>query len=266
MNGAQQGFNQAIDFGLHGDVHVYTGNTQNMGVVPWAAYDPIFYLHHCQIDRLWASWNAAGRKNPNFGTTKFVFANDKGQRVERLANDFLDLSKLDYKYDHLEPVTNPCPVSPAAAVSLKVATRTTPVPLGPGPVKMTMAAPPGPQAAVPLPTRVEKMSPNHRLYLVLRNLMTTGQPGVPYDLYLQVANGAATDDLYVGTINFFEFEHMHAGTPPADRFYSFDITDLAKRLQKAKKLTATPELTIVPGGKPAADAKPVIGEVSIVEQ
>ena len=30
-----------------------------MASVPSAAYDPIFYLHHANIDRLWADWQAA---------------------------------------------------------------------------------------------------------------------------------------------------------------------------------------------------------------
>ena len=30
-----------------------------MGSVPTAAYDPIFYLHHANVDRLWADWQAA---------------------------------------------------------------------------------------------------------------------------------------------------------------------------------------------------------------
>jgi tyrosinase len=43
--------------GVHGSVHVRTGG--DMGGVPTAAYDPIFYLHHANIDRLWADWQAA---------------------------------------------------------------------------------------------------------------------------------------------------------------------------------------------------------------
>jgi hypothetical protein len=43
--------------GVHGSVHVRTGG--DMGSVPSAAYDPIFYLHHANIDRLWADWQAA---------------------------------------------------------------------------------------------------------------------------------------------------------------------------------------------------------------
>ena len=43
--------------GVHGSVHGRTGG--DMGSVPSAAYDPIFYLHHANIDRLWADWQTA---------------------------------------------------------------------------------------------------------------------------------------------------------------------------------------------------------------
>ena len=44
VSNSQQGFNMALDQGLHGSVHVLVGNDQNMGQVPWAAGDPIFWL------------------------------------------------------------------------------------------------------------------------------------------------------------------------------------------------------------------------------
>lgn len=42
--------------GVHGSVHVRTGG--DMQSVPSAAFDPIFYLHHANIDRLWAQWQS----------------------------------------------------------------------------------------------------------------------------------------------------------------------------------------------------------------
>jgi tyrosinase len=39
---------------IHDGVHVWTGGT--MGNIPTAAYDPLFYAHHCMIDRLWYLW------------------------------------------------------------------------------------------------------------------------------------------------------------------------------------------------------------------
>ncbi len=38
----------------HGNVHVWVGG--HMGDIPFAAYDPIFWAHHCMIDRLWRMW------------------------------------------------------------------------------------------------------------------------------------------------------------------------------------------------------------------
>jgi tyrosinase len=39
---------------IHDGVHVWTGGT--MGEIPVAAYDPLFWAHHCMIDRLWYLW------------------------------------------------------------------------------------------------------------------------------------------------------------------------------------------------------------------
>lgn len=38
----------------HGGLHVWVGG--DMGSVPIAAYDPIFWVHHCNVDRYWAEW------------------------------------------------------------------------------------------------------------------------------------------------------------------------------------------------------------------
>lgn len=41
----------------HGGLHVWVGG--DMGRVPTAAYDPIFWLHHCNVDRQWWQWQQA---------------------------------------------------------------------------------------------------------------------------------------------------------------------------------------------------------------
>jgi tyrosinase len=40
--------------GIHDGVHGWTGGA--MGFIPIAAYDPVFWAHHCMIDRLWYLW------------------------------------------------------------------------------------------------------------------------------------------------------------------------------------------------------------------
>lgn len=39
---------------VHGEVHGWVGGI--MGVIKWAAYDPIFYAHHVMVDRAWRLW------------------------------------------------------------------------------------------------------------------------------------------------------------------------------------------------------------------
>ena len=39
---------------VHDGIHGWVGGT--MGIIAWAAYDPIFWSHHAMIDRLWAIW------------------------------------------------------------------------------------------------------------------------------------------------------------------------------------------------------------------
>jgi tyrosinase len=40
--------------GLHDRVHVWTGG--HMGMIPFAAFDPIFWAHHTMVDRVWRLW------------------------------------------------------------------------------------------------------------------------------------------------------------------------------------------------------------------
>jgi len=49
---------------IHNGVHVWVGGT--MGWIPTAPADPIFWMHHANIDRLWSVWQAAHPGlNPN---------------------------------------------------------------------------------------------------------------------------------------------------------------------------------------------------------
>jgi tyrosinase len=64
-------FNQTLDNQPHGAVHVDTGSgDQQVTQGGWmtstvtASFDPIFWLHHSEIDRFWAGWNAAGNATP----------------------------------------------------------------------------------------------------------------------------------------------------------------------------------------------------------
>src|SRR5215216_6300022 len=196
---AVQGFNLALDSNLHGSVHVLTGNNLGMGRIPWAANDPIFWLHHCNIDRLWASWNAApGRNNPNTATwlnKTFTFADENGVRVVGRVRDFRNIMPLRYRYEELAPVPS-CPPGTAAAGPPRVRARiAAAVELSGAPVKARLAAPPSAAAGLDdLVARVRNLGPNRRLFVVIRRLNAQAPPGTLFNVFLELPGDVAGAD------------------------------------------------------------------------
>lgn len=81
-----------------------------MRAVNTAARDPIFWLHHANIDRLWERWLqlGGGRADPvqdaNWMTSSFTFfdvdANGQAVEVQLSAQDILNtVQQMDYTYD-----------------------------------------------------------------------------------------------------------------------------------------------------------------------
>lgn len=99
----------------HGQIHLMIGgriedaagsvHTAPMGDPRFAARDPIFWLHHCNIDRLWERWLDQGdsRANPLDDTTwmdtAFTFFDETGRAVQMTARDVLNPYALGYRYD-----------------------------------------------------------------------------------------------------------------------------------------------------------------------
>lgn len=76
---------RAMEEGSHGRPHVWTGGTMNSGSSP---ADPLFYLHHCNIDRIWAVWQ---RNNPPPGTTQYT-TDECGTCFNRVQAAFVPLN------------------------------------------------------------------------------------------------------------------------------------------------------------------------------
>jgi len=55
-NGTFNTFAPALE-GIHNSGHVWVGGS--MRSVPTAPCDPVFWMHHCEIDRIWAAWQTA---------------------------------------------------------------------------------------------------------------------------------------------------------------------------------------------------------------
>jgi hypothetical protein len=141
-----------------------------------------------------------------------------------------------------------------------------PVALGAGPVAVTLA-PAG--SAAPLSARVATVRQDRKVYLVVKGLGTDEQPDVIYQVYLGLPPGVAPkpDGLhYVGSLNFFNAPKSGPAAARDPRFYSFDVTDLLKTLQSNKSLGDAATVTIVPADTPRDSARPMIGEIALVEQ
>ncbi|NUS37480.1 MAG: tyrosinase family protein [Lysobacter sp.] len=277
-----QGFCRSIDNGIHGRIHVLTGTTKDMGAVPYAARDPLFWTHHISIDRMWASWNLNGGVNPataTWATKTFVFVDANGQRVTGRILDYFDIAPLGYTYDNFIPPAGTTgatttakaatALAPTGVTSQRVAATRNGVNLGAVPVHAPL---------LPVQTTrsgpvlgLDARHPAQRTYLVVKDLHTWAQPGVLYHLYLNPGQGRAKldPDHYVGNINFFDAQFHDHGNSALDmalgeNFYSFDVTDLLRRLERAGGAAARDALlvSIAPGGRPEGGS-PLIGTIEL---
>ena len=141
-------------------------------------------------------------------------------------------------------------------------------------MQVTLEAPPGPEGAtVSLKDRVRQLKPRKHLYVIAKNLRADVQPGVLYHVYFDLPAGTRpkpgkSDPHYIGTLNFFNAMTADHG-PEAmatDTFVSFDATRVARNLHLTKRLSNKPSLTIAPANEPEAGARPVVGELTVVEQ
>jgi hypothetical protein len=64
--------------------------------------DPIFWLHHCNVDRIWAEWQAAGNTTPPLNRNyDNQFVNEVGQPVPASSASALHIAPMGYTYDTL---------------------------------------------------------------------------------------------------------------------------------------------------------------------
>jgi hypothetical protein len=105
----QTGPHGRVESQPHDVIHVAVGGSGGWMTDPdTAARDPIFWLHHCNIDRLWEHWRAlgGGRSNPTaddtWMNTAFTFYDENGNKVGLTGTDILDTqNQLGYSYDDL---------------------------------------------------------------------------------------------------------------------------------------------------------------------
>jgi tyrosinase len=79
---------------IHDQIHGWCGG--DMGQVAIAAFDPIFWSHHCMIDRIWYLWQLKNGINNIPDDYKDKTLAPFNMRVR----DVLDINRLGYEYAH----------------------------------------------------------------------------------------------------------------------------------------------------------------------
>jgi tyrosinase len=281
----------ALERTPHGDVHVQIGGDRTppsggrgfMSLFETAGLDPIFWLHHANIDRLWVVWHNApvGRLDPTDAAwtrprKPFDFHDEAGRPKTGVPADAVDTATLGYTYEDVSYPTPPrrrrrlVPPEPqpdhppelvgATAEPLQLTGRR-------ATVEVTLAAPTGPRRRAGQPD-----VPN-RVYLNLEDVEGESNQGLSYAIYLNAQD--RDDAFHVGNVSFFGIEQAsnldvdHPGGHGLS--YAFDVTSVVDELREEARWTpekasvsflpVAPELA---GGADAAvDVPPIkIGRVS----
>lgn len=98
----RMGSKTELEFNPHDGVHTTLGG--DMAVIGRASRDPIFFLHHANLDRLWSAWNNRGNANsPDANWRDFVFAqnfaNPDGSPWNVAVGDLQSTPALGYRYE-----------------------------------------------------------------------------------------------------------------------------------------------------------------------
>jgi tyrosinase len=108
----------------HGLVHGYVGGESGlMAQFSTAGLDPLFWLHHCNLDRLWDVWIAkwgADRlpQDREWLKTRFRFFGSDGKSAGKRVEEVLATADLGYAYESIdqpEGTPGPDPLSELAA-------------------------------------------------------------------------------------------------------------------------------------------------------
>jgi tyrosinase len=302
----------ALESQPHDMVHVLVGggdpnNPQLPGLMSdpdTAGLDPIFYLHHGNIDRLWQVWRqnpptdvdppeANWRKGPaNTGGRIFSMPMPDGKAWDYIPDDMVDLAKLGYTYDDLSPAVAAAePASRALALGASPAAALKGVGVARGKNVELLGANEEPLQITGSGTRTSVQLDSGVRRKVAASLSVTGETAEPDRVYLNLENvrglaDATAIQVYIGlpenakpadhpenlcgTVALFGVrkasiaDEEHAGQ---GLNFVLDITDIVDKLHMKNALdTDSLDVRIVPVKPVPDEAQITIGRVSIFRQ
>jgi len=195
--------------GPHGTVH--TTINGNMFAVETAAQDPVFWIHHAEVDRIWNLWLAqgGGRSSPvgnsTWRNTTYTFFDECCQPVQMKGCDVVRAAlQLSYSYEG-EPaqVNQYCPrVWVAQLLEAAVLSRVkVGLVLERAPVRTPLL--PRPTREVSQRLREAARSGKRNLALQIRDVEADAQPGISWEVHVGPKGFTPNARSFVGMFALF---------------------------------------------------------------
>lgn len=228
----------------HGAVHVEIGGW--MRDPEAAAQDPIFWLHHANIDRIWAVWNEReGKANPDENgwlDHSFEFFDAAGDQVARTCGEATETRLLDYTYDpspagtveEVTPPSQPTPSGEPPSEPKFVGAGEESVPLVGESVEVPVEI--EPQAQEEVLESADPEDPRH-LYLNIEEIRGEKTPSTVYAMYLNLPDEPSSEDYerrYIGNLAFFGIERTtepNGDEAPHAMRISMEVGDVVRWLR-----------------------------------
>lgn len=239
----------ALEAQPHDQIHIAVGGI--MADPETAAFDPIFWVHHCNVDRLWSLWDCLpGRiwgvtpERSWFDAKPWWFVDADGSIKNLPRSSYFSARALGVRFDNEAENCTPLsatPLSgsePSSGPVLLTAMRESPV-VGEG-NGVQLSATSAQTVSVPIAAAVgdrsgrellADRSPRRRVLLKITGVDYEVAPSVGFDVYVNLPQGepaGRSSPSYVGTLKLFGIkhrQHRRAG----DSGQLFDITEIARR-------------------------------------
>ncbi|MFD6895132.1 tyrosinase family protein [Rhodococcus sp. NPDC060086] len=221
----------------HNVIHVAVGGRSGwMSNPETAALDPIFWLHHANIDRLWALWDSNGHKAPEdlrWIDQQFELFDVDGNTVTQRCGDVTDtVEQLGYGYDGLPSR------QPERRAEAQVSEGGEPEFVGASESAVVLTGRATEPVVVDVDQRAQQSfrratgETSPRIQLSVENIEGEQNPGTIYAIYVHLPEDPS-DEHYVGNLSFFGIEramHPRGDEPGHGMRVAVDITDVARRM------------------------------------
>lgn len=264
--GGRVGFSRSLERFPHGLVHSGIGGL--MGSVPTAAGDPVFWLHHANVDRFWNAWmtrhpmpsdwlwpETRPKHDPDDPDLPYMLRDENGER-HTLRGPVFAFPQNAYVYESLTDGlgTDEVPSAflvtgiPQEDVSETFVLVNETTYLGPDPLVLPHE---GGGAADAFATAV---GPDDRVVLAFEGVRADATPCAAFRVFLgdDESDTDPEGPAFVGHLPFFENVGPHAAHSEGTEVF-FDVTETLRQLpDRAWDREGVPVVRVVPD--PAAEA------------